>query len=105
MGLLTRIFKAISYEISRSDNDAVVRDIPYIGPVIHSQVTKDVPQENQILTRAETKLFNALTNVINTQLYFINFKTRLKDVNLATILSLQLKKMLGFYHVLIIIFR
>lgn len=81
MGLLTRIFKAISYEISRSDTDAVVRDSPdtvTIGPVKHSQVTKDVPQENQILTRAETKLFNALTNVIDTQLYFINFKTRLK---------------------------
>ena len=88
MGLLTRIFKAITYEISRGDTDPVVKDIPYtVGdvPVIRPPVNKDVPQENQILTRAETKFFNALTNIIDSQLYSINLKTRLKDVNLTTI--------------------
>ena len=51
----------------------------------HPPVIKDAPQNDQILTRAETRLFNALTNVIDTQLYIINLKTRLKDANLATI--------------------
>ena len=88
MGLLTRIFKAISHEISKSDIDEVVRNDPYtetVEPVEYPPVIKDAPQDNQILTRAETRLFNALTNVIDTQLYIINLKTRLKDANLATI--------------------
>lgn len=88
MGLLTRIFKAITCEILRGDTDSLVKDVPYTVadvPVTRPPVNKDVPQENQILTRAETKFFNALTNIIDRQLYAINLKTRLKDVNLTTI--------------------
>ena len=60
MGLLTRIFKAISHEILSNDTDTKVVDVPYtvtVEPVIHPPVTKDAPQDNQILTRAETRFF------------------------------------------------